>query len=636
MKRTKIIILIFFAFVFSQLTVFSSETIAINSEEESKINNEDPTRDNQSTSSSEEASYSETVSINNQEESNINNKGYTSEHQTTLSSESVSNSETMPIDSEEKSRMINKNMVSIDEEWEQINTLEEGSIDMQNSRILHYYFGSHSRIGSTTILPKPSFSLNDNGKEIYDFYRPNNNLNSLRNNHNTILAYGNTSEDSPTTSNIEDLEPDNNTIHYYKKLDANGTSFLIEYVSTSATGGVIQVIITMEALPNKLVRITTSYTNIGETTFQNAVMGSSYDTKLGTNDKVPVYYIGNNKGVYIKDAQYRLEFRMSNIPNWAVGTYLQENARWIRDFFNESKTTFSNLSSSGFESRNGAAGSVALENVDSAIHFKTQPQNFAPGEKIEMSFDAGILTDDGKPIVELDKHYSEFTKETKETNINGSWRDSDSESVQIYYQLDEDTPVLIGEYGNMISGEDYQFDFSLNTTKLTPERHTLKVYGVDSDGNMSNVEEYILDYMDTGILTFKEVPSMFDFGVHRVSDTTQEYLGKNVGDLVIKDTRSINKGYWQLTLKQTKILNDNNNELSNILYFDDGTKLTSLNAATVISSQKLSSNTEEYNVSNEWDNLGKGLKAIVKPSDQLEGTYTGNLEWTLQNVVENQ
>ena len=142
--------------------------------------------------------------------------------------------------------------------------------------------------------------------------------------------------------------------------------------------------------------------------------------------------------------------------------------------------------------------------------------------------------------------------------------------------------------------------------------------------------------MDTGILTFKEVPSMFDFGVHRVSDTTQEYLGKNVGDLVIKDTRSINKGYWQLTLKQTKILNDNNNELSNILYFDDGTKLTSLNAATVISSQKLSSNTEEYNVSNEWDNLGKGLKAIVKPSDQLKGTYTGNLEWTLQNVVENQ
>ena len=392
----------------------------------------------------------------------------------------------------------------------------------------------------------------------------------------------------------------------------------------------------MEALPNKLVRITTSYTNIGKTTFQNAVMGSSYDTKLGTNDKVPVYYIGNNKGVYIKDAQYRLEFRMSNIPNWAVGTYLQENARWIRDFFNESKTTFSNLSSSGFESRNGAAGSVALENVDSAIHFKTQPKNFAPGEKIEMSFDAGILTDDGKPVVELDKYSSEFTKETKETNINGSWRDSDSESVQIYYQLDEDTPVLIGEYGNMISGEDYQFDFSLNTTKLTPERHTLKVYGVDSDGNMSNVEEYILDYMDTGILTFKEVPSMFDFGVHRVSDTTQEYLGKNVGDLVIKDTRSINKGYWQLTLKQTKILNDNNNELSNILYFDDGTKLTSLNAATVISSQKLSSNTEEYNVSNEWDNLGKGLKAIVKPSDQLKGTYTGNLEWTLQNVVENQ
>lgn len=621
---------------FEQYSSSESTTFSSNVSIDVEKNNSLPSN-SESKIANTEKQYNTTISTTSSLDE-INNSTSNIKNNTTHEFSNDSNTESSlskPNDEKKTDEIATKNLF-IDSNWQQLNNLEEGSIPISDSGYLHYYFGSHSRIGSSIILPKPSFSLNDNGKEIYAFYRPNNNLNSLRNNHNTIFAYGNSPQDSPTTSNIEDLEPDTGTLKYCKKQDDNGISYLMEYISTSKIGGVIQVDIIMEPLPNKLVRVTTTYTNIGTTTFENAVMGSSYDTKLGTNDKVPVYYIGNNKGIYINDSNgYRLEFRLNNIPNWSVGTFLQENARWIRDFFNEDKTSFSTLNSEGFETRNGSADSIALENVDSAIHLKTQPQTFAPGDTIEMSYDAGILLDDGKPVINLDDYKSEFNLETKQIDISGSWRDSDSESVKIYYKIDEQDPILLGDYANMVSGETYNFSFSLDTTSLSTENHTIKIYGIDSDENISNIEEYILNYIDIGKLTFKEVPKSIDFGTHSISDKVETYWGKHLGNLIVEDTRTTNKGYWRVTLQQTEALNNINKTLSNSLYFVDNSIPTSIQDKTVIVTKKLDLNTKEYNISNDWNDVDKGIKTVVDPSDQIDGTYVGVLEWTLENVVEN-
>ncbi|WP_167630305.1 L-type lectin-domain containing protein [Listeria valentina] len=217
-------------------------------------------------------------------------------------------------------------------------------------------------------------------------------------------------------------------------------------------------------------------------------------------------------------------------------------------------------------------------------------------------------------------------KDNEELVLNGSWLDRDSDSVSLYYQVDESEPIkFAGDLANVPAGNSHDFSTKL---KLATGTHTVKVYAVDSAGATSNVEKISVSV--DGTLTFLEIPA-FSFGNLAVPTSNTTLFPVSPGTLKFSDTRVAGSA-WKLSakLKQEMTSTDGNHTIPNGLVFigSDGTKqVLSKNESILIDSGTSNEETEK-NI--EWDNQ-QGLALNLNPG-LYKGNYAGEVEWTLEDT----
>lgn len=136
-----------------------------------------------------------------------------------------------------------------------------------------------------------------------------------------------------------------------------------------------------------------------------------------------------------------------------------------------------------------------------------------------------------------------------------------------------------------------------------------------------------------GLLEILSVPSLFDFGNATIGMKTQIYYPKVEGKLEISDTRDAeNKKPWMLKLKEAVPLTSEKYNLLGTLYYNK----QPINSNYSVIETESSGNQGITNISDSWSaNPEKGLSLKVPVKKQLIGNYQGILEWSLEDVVEN-
>ena len=139
-----------------------------------------------------------------------------------------------------------------------------------------------------------------------------------------------------------------------------------------------------------------------------------------------------------------------------------------------------------------------------------------------------------------------------------------------------------------------------------------------------------------GSLTLESVPDLVDFGTQKITNQTQIYYPKVTGQLIVSDTRGVDKAHWQLTLKEEIGLHSATNDLSGLMSYTNknGTIVKIGKEAQVVESEQMVEDGSET-ISQTWDDK-HGLSLAVPVGKQLLGEYNGTLSWTLQDVPGNE
>lgn len=175
--------------------------------------------------------------------------------------------------------------------------------------------------------------------------------------------------------------------------------------------------------------------------------------------------------------------------------------------------------------------------------------------------------------------------------------------------------------------------------------NSLTINQIQVQGNVNNQEpgRYPIIYKNgsiekTAIVTVKgklelNVPSIFDFGVHKLEKGTSYYEPRKKEEFTVIDRRGQGKA-WQLTAKlQTELTNANGKTLTNALIYKEHSSEKSITTTNsqLIASKTTTTNVDTTDVSANWSN-NQGLLLKINAGDASIGEYTGTIEWTLNDT----
>lgn len=217
-------------------------------------------------------------------------------------------------------------------------------------------------------------------------------------------------------------------------------------------------------------------------------------------------------------------------------------------------------------------------------------------------------------------------KQEERFQLEGTWSDRDSQSISVYYQMDDDEPVLaLSEQENVMLGEENNFSIPIETELIDPGEHKIKVYAIDDGGAKSNVDKLTLRVL--GILKLTSLPE-YNFGLYDIPSTNKLVFPLAQPKLKLSDTRGTGS-QWHLKMKLEEPLKNEVGQSMSLVYVDSSNNKNYLNEEDAISVYS-GKTTESPIQSVEWEN-NEGLSVEVLPSSYV-GEYSGKVEWILEDT----
>lgn len=242
---------------------------------------------------------------------------------------------------------------------------------------------------------------------------------------------------------------------------------------------------------------------------------------------------------------------------------------------------------------------------------------------------AGNVENLNPPTITLNEKTGASTGEEK--TVTGTFKDIDSDTVTMWYQVDGGTTKQINPpFVNSPKNSDNPYQFTIPKEDLSLGPHIVTIYAIDSEGLKSNLETLTLD----GVLQLVSSPKTLNFGqiTYDAKDKKVENPKYNE-QLVILDSRADTSKGWHLTATLTKPMkNDKGQELVDALqYVNKGKEKTLSNNA-----QSVYENTEgkegKFIVSDTWGTTQgtDGIKLKINSADTVyTGEYTGIITWKI-------
>ncbi|MDA3972746.1 Ig-like domain-containing protein [Enterococcus thailandicus] len=142
-----------------------------------------------------------------------------------------------------------------------------------------------------------------------------------------------------------------------------------------------------------------------------------------------------------------------------------------------------------------------------------------------------------------------------------------------------------------------------------------------------------LSVSDAGTLEFYSVPQEFDFGSMAVNVRSPILVPKVTGSLVVNDQRPAGDDRTvKVYVKQGTPLTVNGKQITDGLsYIDIFSKEKQITDEYALAEAFINNNNGNFNITSYWNDT-RGLRLKIPIEQQLIGTYSGSLTWSLQNV----
>lgn len=153
----------------------------------------------------------------------------------------------------------------------------------------------------------------------------------------------------------------------------------------------------------------------------------------------------------------------------------------------------------------------------------------------------------------------------------------------------------------------------------------------NTEGVLAKDSEDVTFYYRKGVLTLKEVPSVFDFKNNKISNKVQKIWPVRTGQIVVSDERGSKSPGWRLNVKEIEALHNDTTTLNEIFNWSNGTNeaVINENEVTVKEAHKLG----DFEVTSEWsEQENVGINVQIPIAKQLKGQYQGKLEWILADT----
>lgn len=211
--------------------------------------------------------------------------------------------------------------------------------------------------------------------------------------------------------------------------------------------------------------------------------------------------------------------------------------------------------------------------------------------------------------------------------ITGNWLDKDSETVSLYYQVNDSSP-LVFEKETINDPKDTKHNYlaTVSSTELLLGANSLKVWAVDKEGAQSNVETITI--LVRGTLKFVNVPD-FEFGQFSLPLKNELLFSSTKETIKISDTRGTGSD-WKLNVTLKKPFTSLEGNTINDFYYinqDNQKQPIQLNELILVRTGV----TQESSIQEIGWAPNQGLALEILPSNYI-GEYSSELEWILEDT----
>ena len=208
------------------------------------------------------------------------------------------------------------------------------------------------------------------------------------------------------------------------------------------------------------------------TTSRKIYLGEGLDVQIGTNDKAPVTVLDNNRGFYMSDSGHifnvllRDTYGTTNVTGFWVGKFSEYSTyRSSNNFF--------------------VAQEESFDNGDSAAFWYWE-YTLEPGEVKEFSHLIGVGELNNPPTVTNVTGIGTNYCTGDIINISGTVGDKDTDdTVTVKYSFDNGEEKTLAE-NIATNGGTKTFSGKVTVPTIDSGTHTLSVYAIDNNGNMSS------------------------------------------------------------------------------------------------------------------------------------------------------
>ena len=236
------------------------------------------------------------------------------------------------------------------------------------------------------------------------------------------------------------------------------------------------------------------------------------------------------------------------------------------------------------------------------------------------SYAANIIVGANKPTLTLDDN-----GKTVNAPYTLSYHVADADDgtqIRMYYQDGSGTPVLMFTYNNSKTNELHSGTYKL-PNDLSPGKHVITVYAVDSDDNKSDTQT--ITVIVPGKLGLTTTGSL-DFGSTNIPDKTTILSRKT--DFSV-DLETSLPGTWDLSVSATDLTSGSNTIKGAVIY-----RATAGDNAQVLSQtglKILSGSSKLTPTKVPWDK-DAGVLIKADPSQIHKDSYTAKVSWVLSNT----
>ena len=321
-------------------------------------------------------------------------------------------------------------------------------------------------------------------------------------------------------------------IGYFTVLKVNDNAPRLVKFNNSVLNNIQSDINTEFVYDGNYVKLEYVLKNIGNESAKIS-LGCFADIQIGENDCATVERIGDNVGIKMTDPKEDLQYIFYGRNN----EYVTDIDRLWIGLFPEEEIHFFNQNNINY-----------IEKNDTSYTFSWIDRTIEPGETKKFSVLIGVGKFSSSPVVEFDEE-QENNYNTDDVKINVDIRDSDEDGTgTLKYLIDESDTEEEIKYDALADGKK-RVVIDLSGKNLNIGKHHLKVYAVDSQGNMSNIieKDFYISSMVAPTIQMNEEWSREDVKFKIIDN-------ENNPDRVSKYQYKIGDGDWKDGDKNTDIL----------------------------------------------------------------------------------